>query len=346
MRKLLSAALFIGAALAFTSCQKETENGPSYDLSKGLIIVNEGTEFGSISHYNPTTDVVTNDIFKTVNNREAGKVLQSVCTSGSNVYLVLNSSSKIEVINKNTSREVATITGLEGPRYMVANGTTGYVSLWGTDEVAVLDLTNNTVKQRIKVGPDPEGLLILNNMLYVANSNGATSTSSNNTVSVIDLKTNNIVKPITVKDSPKGFTVDKTGAIWVLCAGYTNYGTINTNSFLCKINPSDYSTTSIDLGSLHYDRIAINSAKDKLSFGGGWGTPGIFQMDITATTAPAKPLISGDFYGFAINPSNGEVMAMDTKVKDNHKMIRYNSIGEKIKEYPVGVFPNGGIFVQ
>ncbi len=353
MRKLLSAALFIGAALAFTSCQKETENGPSYDLSKGLIIVNEGTEFGSISHYNPTTDVVTNDIFKTVNNREMGKFLQSVCSNGSYVYLVVGGSSKIEVINKSTSREVATITDLKTPRYMVANGTNGYVSLWGTNEIAVIDLNTNTIKQRIAVGIDPEGMAICNNKLYVANSSYSSeeSKSKSNTISVINLSNNTVEKTIPVADRPMSIVVDKSNSVWVLCGGYSEYGNpaVTTNGALCKIDPATYAVTKIDLGPNFFDRLQINSAKDKLYYSSSWQFPeGIYQVDIAATSAPVKPFINGAFYGFAINPSNGEVMTMvaDYKVKDNHKMIRYNSIGEKIKEYPVGVFPNGGIFVQ
>lgn len=337
MKKLLSAALFLGAAFAFTSCEKDSDNGPSYDLSKGLIIVNEGIEFGSISHYNPVTDAVTNDIFKTVNNREVGKYLQSVCSYGDNIYLVVGGSAKVEVINRSTSREVATISGIGTPRYMVTNGATGYVSAWDNKEVAVINLTTSQVTGSIKVGAGPEGLLIHNGNLFVANSGGF---ATDNSISVIDLKSNTIVKTITVENNPKTLVLDKNNNIWVVCAGYATKGA------LCKINPSTYEVTKTVIEGFNPDRLQINSAKDKLYYGGTFGAPGIFQMDIAAATAPTKPFISGDFYGFAINPSNEEVMAMVAPydANDKHKMVRYNTNGEKIKEYSTKVYPNGGIF--
>lgn len=338
MKKLFTAALLLAAALIFTSCEKDKDNSPSYDLSKGLIIVNEGSDFGSISHYNPTTDAVTNNIFKTINNREVGKYLQSVCANGDYVYLVVGGSAKVEVINKYTSKEVATISGIGTPRYMVTNGTTGYVSAWDNKEVTVLDLNTNKVTGSIKVGKGPEGLLIYNGKLYVANSGGF---ETDNTISVIDLKSNTVVKTITVENNPKTLVLDKNNNIWAVCAGYTTKGA------LCKINPSTYDVTKIDIEGFNPDRIQINSTMDRIYYGASMGASGIFQMDITATTAPAKPFIVGDFYGFAINPSNEEIMAMVGPYKDisNHKMIRYNVKGEKIKEYPAGIFPNGGLFI-
>lgn len=53
--------------------------------------------------------------------------------------------------------------------------------------------------------------------------------------------------------------------------------------------------------------------------------------------------VSGSFYGFAVSPSNGDVMAMvaDRKVAANNKMVRYIATGSKVKEYVVGVGPNG-----
>lgn len=352
MKKLVTAALFLAAALVFTSCEKDKDNSPSYDLSKGFIIVNEGSDFGSISHYNPTTDAVTNNIFKTVNNREVGKFLQSVCAYGNYVYLVVGGSDKIEVVSKNTSREVATITDLKGPRYMITSGSTGYVSLWGTDEIALLDLNTNKVKQRISVGLDPEGMAISNGKLYVANSSYSSDEykkRTSNTISVINLTTNTVEKTITLADRPMSIVIDKNSNPWVLCAGYSEYGNAaaTTNAALCKIDPTSYSVTKIDLGPNNFDRLQTNPTKDKIYYCSSWGFPaGINQLDISSTTVPSKPFIDGGFYGFAINPSNGDIMTTITPydAKVNHTMVRYNAKGEKIKEYLVGIYPNGGIF--
>jgi len=351
MKKLLYAALLLGAAIQFTAC--DDDDSPAkpkqrYDLTQGMVIVNEGS-FGkneaSISLYYTNGDSLANDVYYKVNKEELGDVLQSIAVADTSAYLVLNGSNKIVAVSKYSCKKYAMIP-VEGPRYMVVNGKTGYVSAWKNDEIAIVNLKENKVTGSIKVGSDPEGMVIYNNKLYVANSAG--SGGKNNTISVINLSNNTIERTINVADSPKAFVVDKTGVVWVVCAGYTDWtnSANSTKGAICKINPFNYEVTKINIEGFNPDRLQISSTKDKLYYIGSYGAPGIFQMDIAAAAAPTKPFISGDFYGLAINPSNGEIMAMTAPYTSlTHKMIRYNSTnGEKIKEYNVGIYPNGGYF--
>lgn len=350
MKKLLYAVLLLGAAMQFTACENDSSPAKPkqrYDLTQGMVISNEGSwgsNNASISLYYTNGDSLANDVYNKVNKEELGDVLQSIAVADTSAYLVVNASNKVVAVSKYSCKKYASIT-VAGPRYMVANGKTGYVTAWTNNEVAVVDLTTNKVAGSIKVGSGPEGVIVNGGKLYVANSGGY---GKNNTVSVIDIKTNTVVKTINVADCPKAFAVDKNGSIWVICAGYTDWTTPanSTSGALCKINPSTYEVTKIGITGFNPDKLQINSAKDKIYYGGSYGAPGIYQMDIAATAAPTAPLISGSFYGFSINPSNGEIMAMvaDWKVAANNKMARYSSTGSLIKDYVVGVGPNGGYY--
>lgn len=350
MKKLLYAALLVGATLQFTAC--ESDSSPAkpkqrYDITQGMVISNEGNygkNNASISLYYTNGDSLANDVYNKVNNDVLGDVLQSIAEADTSVYFVLNGSNKVVAVSKYSCKKYASIT-VAGPRYMAVNGKTGYVTGWTNNEVAVVDLATNKVTGSIKVGSGPEGVLINGGKLYVANSGGY---GKDNTVSVIDIKTNTVVKTITVADCPKSFAADKNGAIWVVCAGYTDWNNSanSTKGALCKITPSTYEVSKLAIDGFNPDKLQASPAKDKLYYEGSYGSPGIFQMDITAAAAPAKPFITGDFYSFTVNPSNGEIMAMhaDWVTAASNKIVRYTATGSLIKEYVVGAGPNGGYF--
>ncbi|WP_320052255.1 DUF5074 domain-containing protein [uncultured Acetobacteroides sp.] len=352
MKKLLYAALLVGATLQFTACENDDSTSKPkqrYDLTQGMVIANEGNygkNNASISLYYATGDSLANDVYYKVNKEALGDVLQSIAEADTSAYLILNGSNKVVAVSKYSCKKYATIS-VANPRYMAVNGKTGYVTGWTNNEVAVVDLATNKVTGSIKVGAGPEGILINNGKLYVANSGGY---DKNNTVSVIDIKTNTIEKTVTVADCPKKFVADKNGAVWVLCAGYTDYDKVNTNAMLCKITPSTYEvSTKIDLGSYHPEKLSINSAKDAIYYGGAYGDPSIYKLEITAKLAPTTPLIKADgIYGFALNPTSGEIMVMiaDWTDANSNMVVRYNATGSKIKEYIVGVGPNSGYFLN
>ena len=100
-----------------------------------------------------------------------------------------------------------------------------------------------SVTSTIKAGTGPEGILVSNNKIWVANGGGFTVDS---TVLVIDPVTDNVIKTIFVGHNPKELVEDANGNIWVLCYGYIQYDTdwnisVETLSKLVKISSSDYS---------------------------------------------------------------------------------------------------------
>jgi YVTN family beta-propeller protein len=179
--------------------------------------------------------------------------------AGDNGYIMVNGSSKIEVVSVGVSsysngyfvtnegnfgtgngsisfvtnegtvennvfasmHHVATIEGLSSPRYMAkVSGSKAYVADWGINGVQVIDLTTNTVSSTIPCGTGPEGIAVSNGFSYVCNVGGW---GLDNTVSVIDVATDAVVTTLIVGDKPNSVQVDVNGAVWVLTGGYTEY---------------------------------------------------------------------------------------------------------------------------
>ena len=72
------------------------------------------------------------------------------------------------------------------------------------------------------------------------------------------------------------------------------------------------------------------------------GFNGIYKMDYKETISNIVPFIEGDFYGFIINKENDEVFALTAPFGANGTLIRHSSNGDVIKNYELGIFPNGG----
>jgi hypothetical protein len=211
---------FLSVAFLF-SC--EPENKSSINITKGALLVNEGT-FGksnsSVSYYSYYDDKVVNDIFTQVNDRLLGDVLQSIYLDSIYAYLVVNSSNKIEVVSRYSFSEVGVIEGVSSPRYMTICDRKGYVSCWGDSSVKVVDLRTFNITNSIKVGTGPEKILFYDNKLFVANG-GMYGTDS--TISIIDRTSETVFKTIVVGYNPKDIEIDKNRDIWIICYGMEVY---------------------------------------------------------------------------------------------------------------------------
>jgi YVTN family beta-propeller protein len=349
--------LLSNVGFVITSCEKDSPlTSLPYDLNRGVAISNEGafgTGNASLSIYYPDGDSIVNDIFTKVNNRPLGDVFQSIGFAGNNAYMIMNASNKIEVVDKSTCGEIATISDIGSPRYFCAiNSQKAYVTLWGNGgKVGVIDLATNSLTKQIAVGVGPEKIIMFNQKVFVANSGGW---GTDNRVSVINPISDEVTATITVGDNPKDFVVDANGKLWVLCAGNVVYGgdysiTSQTSGKLMMINPStNLVEKTIDLGeTYHPSHLEIYSANDILYYGGDFATPGIFSILITATEKSSAPLINENFYGFNIDPVNGLIYGLQApSFTTSGALKRFTPSGELIGSFTVGVGPNGAYFAD
>ena len=352
--------IFVWALLMVTlisGCKKGDDPVyiPSGPFVNGAYISNEGT-FGqanaSVSFYDFGGDSVRNSIYSSVNKHSLGQVLQSMYAVNGKVYMMLNLSDTVAIAYANDFKEAGFITGLSSPRCMTSFNNKGYITQWGENgTVKVVDLNTNSILRTIVVGMGPEQAIVVNGSILVCNG-GAYDVDS--TVSVINPANDKVVQTIEVGHNPKEMVIDKNNDIWVLCYGYIKYdGSFNiileTPSKLVKLSGQSFQKVGeyIISPTSHPQHLGISKDKSVVYFGGGYGYAGIYAMDITSLVIPSTPLVDGSkfFYGFNVNPANGDIYALDaTDYTTPGFLFRYTSQGALIKQYSVGVAPNGALF--
>ncbi|NOQ27128.1 MAG: hypothetical protein GQ564_17345 [Bacteroidales bacterium] len=344
--------LFLSITIFLSSCDDDDDDITiSGIFSDGAFITNEGAYGagnGSVSFYSYSGDTITNEIFKTVNNRSLGDVVQSLTKFDNKIYIVVNVSNKVEVVNSEDFTEYGVITDLNSPRYFMGiNNEKGYVTQWGEEGIVnVIDLTTLSITKTITVGAGAEQMILHNDLVYVSNSGGY---ANNNTISIIDTKTDEVTKTITLDgDSPRDFVLDANNDIWVLCAGYTDYSDMSqTPSKLIRIDPTtnEVAESIIIAETIHPTCLEISKNGNNLFYGGGYGVQGIFKMSIDDDSAPTTPLLNKNFYGFNINPETGNIFAMEApSFTANGTLWRYKTDGTELGSYEAGIGPNSAGF--
>lgn len=217
---------FVCVTLLAVSCDPPVDP-PVTQEENGIYVLNEGgfnMNNSSLSFYNFNNQTVIQDLFLQNNNRGLGDVGNDMSLYGNKLYVVVNNSETIEVLNpKNaTSIQQVSLSGKQ-PRNIAFHENKAYVTCFdGT--VVRIDTTTLTIDAIATVGSNPEGIAIVNNKIYVANSGGLSSPITSNTVSVLDINSFSVINTIPVAVGPRIIKADKYGDLYVACTG--NYGNI------------------------------------------------------------------------------------------------------------------------
>lgn len=356
MKTIKKVALLAFAVPMFlTSCSDDDNyggNDVSGEYTNGIFILNEG-KFQSAT----TADVsflapngtMENDIFYGVNDSHLGDTAQSIGIEGDKVYIVVNNSNVVKVVNRHTFELITTITtDIQNPRHIVFEDGKGYISNWGDpmdtsdDYIAVLNLATNMVTQKIAVVEGPEKMVEENGKLYVAHKGGW---GVGNTVSVIDLSSNAVSATIEVADVPDGIEA-KNGYLYVLCSGFSSWSpdTPSTQGGLYKIGLSNNQIVS-DIAfaeGVHPSHLEIENNNAYYTIGGD-----VYAMNLNEFALPTSSVFSLDgvwsVYGFAVE--DGKIYMSDPKdFNSNGEIFIYSVNGTFENSYEVGIAPNGFYF--
>ena len=343
---IFSAIILISLSI-FTACENDdnpTPPPPSAGLD-GYFIVNEGG-FGSantsLSYYDRQQDTVFNTIFRTTNNRPLGDQTQSMSVFDNRGFIVVQNSSKIEVIDEETFESLAIIGSDEGivsPRYFLGiSPTKGYITDWGADGVSgtvkIVDLVNYGVSDSISVGSGPNELILVDNQVYVANGGGF---GTDSTVVVIDPQSDSVVDTVVVGENPSSLTVDINGDIWVASNGFGS-----SPGYLARLE-NDEVASRIEANEPGVSPTTVRISPDGTTLYFRY-REGIYQLNINGTDLPDTPLITGDFLGLGVDPVSGEILTGDRNYSSDGLFYRYSIDGGLITSYSVGIAPNGFAF--
>lgn len=210
--------------LFITSCEKSNTGEKESDSNtpaESIIIINEGN-WGSIdaslAKYNIEEDDLIDDFFEDNNGRRLGDLANDMIKYGSKVYISVNKSNTIEVLNIKTGKSTQISMQDEGkgkgPNKMVAYEGKVYVTSYDRT-VTRIDTSSLKREASIEVGRDPEGICAFDGKLYVANSGGLATPNYDNTVSIIDVATFKEDKKIEVGENLYQIQADSKGNIYV-----------------------------------------------------------------------------------------------------------------------------------
>jgi len=349
MKLLKSITYLFIATLILASCSSDDDNvnnEPLGDYENGILITNEGpfqNGSGTISFISEDFNNTDHTIYNDVNNMDLGSIVQSMGFHGSDAYIVVNNSHKIEVVNRYTFEAIATISeGLNNPRYFVSIGDKGYVSNWGDpfdnndDFIAIIDLQTKTVDATISVDFGPEKLIVKGEKIYIAHKGGF---GQNNIVSIINTTTNSFVTSVVVGDVPNSMVVSRDD-LWVLCEGNPEFTGNETQGSLVKIDTNtDNVTQTFDFETTeHPSNLTMDDVNLIYNLNGS-----VYSKEETSVELPSTSIIDGFFY--TMTAKNGLLYATDAgDFASNGTLKVFNlSDNSEVESIEVGIIP-GGIY--
>lgn len=350
MRKpyiLILLCLFLSSCME--DIQEEVQNYET-DLN-GLFIVNEGNFMygnASLSFYDIENKKIMNDVFFHANGKPLGDVAQSVTVRGNLAYVVVNNSSVIFVIDKNTFKIKGLIKGLTSPRYIhFMSDTKAYVTDLYAKAITVIDPSTFSIIKRIDLNNGIGKQHPTEQMIQYKNLLFTNCWSYDNKILVIDTNTDKLIDKIEVPIQPSSLCIDKNNKIWTITdGGYEDSPYGHEIPALIKIDAETRKVERVFKFKLNDSpsEVCLNGTKDKIFFINN----DIWKMDVKANSLPEKPLINSNgtiYYGLSVNPQNGEVYVADAIDYVQRGIVyRYSNKGEAIDNFKVGIIPGAFCF--
>lgn len=326
----------------------EVGTAEMYVLSEGLFNLNNST----LTRYTFGDSRTVSDYFTRINGRGLGDTANDMAIYGTKLYIVVNVSSQVEVVDLPTGRSLKRIPLLaengssKQPRYIAFHEDKAYVCAFdGT--VARINTTTLTVDGYATAGRNPDGICVQNGKLYVSNSGGLDQPDYDNSVSVIDLSTFRETKKIIVGENPGKIVPDHYGNVFVAVRGNVSNP---LQGRLVKIDTrTDEVVGSLDEPVLNF---AINEDMVYLySYNHSTGESEFKVYNIASGTIERQQFIADGTqintpYAIHINPYSGNVYiadAFDYLVKGD--VLCFDQQGYLQFRLPdVGINPNSIVF--
>ena len=320
--------LFLLFLMIFPSCDDMKDQDPTQFgqviegettkimvLSEGLFNMNNST----LSMYNPSTGKIERDYFQAKNKRGLGDTANDMALYGGKLYVVVNVSSQLEVIDAESGKSLQQIPLFDEnkiarqPRFITFYENKAYVcSFDGT--VVRIDTASLKVDGVVYAGSNPDGISVANGKIYVSNSGGLNFPKYDNTVSVIDIATYKEIKKIIVAVNPSFMHADNQGDIYVVSRGdygKNEYKFQRINTITDELQETFTGMNVLNF-TIHKDTAYLYSYD--FESGNSW----IKVFDCFTETIINEQFISDGTKvetpsGIQVNPYNGDVYLTDAK---------------------------------
>lgn len=336
--------LFLFALLSvwLLSCRKEPSpikeerqilTADPSSVAKGFYLVNEGNmnmNKASLDYLDFRAGIYRKNIYNEVNPgvvKGLGDVANDIAIYGSKLYVVVNVSNKVEVMDVKIGKRITQIDILNC-RYITFSKGKAYVSAYlgqvgdpaaPQGIVARIDTATLQEEKRIEVGRQPEEMAVVGDKLYVANSGGYSPKNYERTVAVLDLNTFQLIKKIDVAVNLHRIKADRYGDLYVTSRG--DYYDIPAKLFVIDTQ-TDQVKKTFDFGvsnmAIDGDNAYFYSTEFSYLTGKSTVTYGILNVKDELVTGK-KFITDGTEgkimipYGIAVNPYTKDVFVTDAK---------------------------------
>lgn len=343
--RLISFCLFI---LFLSSCKKAVSSFSldTNELKNGFLVLNEGLfnlNNASLSWVDLSTGKVTEDLFLQKTGRKLGDTGNDLLRYGNKIYIIVNVSSTVEILNAKTGVSIKQLEMIHNgkakqPRNLACYGGKVFISCFD-GYVDVIDTVGLQIEKRIKVGDNPENMLVVNDRLFVSNSGGL-NPSLDSSISVIDCKSLVELDKIIVGKNPGKIVAQNDSTLFVHVRG--DYSTFP--SVLKKVNvgiSKNQETISLKISGIEkMENLLLIYTSESVS---------LYDMKTNAT-------INSDFI-----PLNGiktlyriqyvevlkQLFVFDANAYTNSGYVhRFSNSGEFIQKIHVGLNPNSLIYYE
>ena len=352
--KFLFLTLTLITTILFFSCSdidKPIETEPTNN--KTLFILSEGDFYGNnstLAKFDIETGNVIKDYFGEVNKRGLGAVGNDMLQYGSKLYIVMNVSETIEVVDAATGISIRQISmksdngGNRQPRQIAAHGGKVYITSYD-DTVTRIDTVTFEKDAIVEVGMDPDGIEISNNKIFVANSGGLNYLNGyNNTLSIIDITNFTVEKEIEVGVNPTNLGKDSRGNVYLSSLG--EYG--KNNGMFQKIS-SNGEVTIID-GISSPDKFVIFENKAYIIHGNYESSYSVLVYDCLTDQIVTDNFVTDDtemgfIYSIAVDENSGDIFIMEANFATPGTVYCFNKEGKLKYEIPaIGLYPKSIAF--
>lgn len=327
------------------------ERSGLFILSEGLFNQNNSTLAwfdtgkGQLSTWEQGS-VTSTDVFMQANGRRLGDTANDMLLYGSKLYIAVNVSSTIEILDASNCKSLKQIKMTDAdksrePRYLAAEGGKVYVCNYdGT--VSRIDTLTMQIDGNVKVGRNPDGICCAAGKLYVSNSGALDFSNPDSTVSVIDISSFTEIKRIPVRKNPGSIGTDG-ASVYVISRGIYDY---ERNDYDCRMHRID---TYYDEVAETYDIQATNlTVSDGKVWLYGYSDNSVTVMDTYSGQILTKDFLKdgpaiGQIYGLDHDPLSSEVFICDAKDYVTPGSLHcYDAEGRhKYTVNGVGINPNG-----
>lgn len=349
IRNLFFFVYFLPLLMVATSCREDELVVPTeYDIIpetpsestgiRGFYLVNEGN-MGSnkctLDYFDYFTGLYARNFYAERNPaviKELGDVGNDIGIYGSKMYVVVNCSHKVEVLDARSGVRLGQI-DIPNCRYVRFHRGKAYVSSYvgpvlidpnaPKGAVYEVDTASIQVTRKVIVGYQPEEMEVVDDYMYVANSGGYRAPGYDNTVSVIQMTDFKQIRQIEVGINLHRLKKDGYKQLWVSSRG-DHMGRPSRLYVLDSKNPYNRmevtdtipvacSNMAIRGDSLYYYATEWNSftASNTISYGIiNVRTHEIVSTNFITDGTDRNIIIP---YGIAVHPETGDIFVTDAK---------------------------------